>query len=90
MISATLEIARVKAKVAADFARAKARWAWRHRTKTAGGLTVAVGGLKQWALTHPTIQLPGEGYLLIFCGAIVTAIGGYNTLADIFGWKDDP
>ena len=90
MISAALEIARVKARVAADFAKAKARWAWRHRTKTAGGLTMAMGGIERWFAGHPTIHLPGEGYLLIGCGAVVTAIGGYNTLAEIFGWKDDP
>lgn len=75
---------------AAGMAKAKALWAWRHRTKTAGGLTTALGGFKVWALDHPTIHLPGEGYLLMACGASVIAIGAYNTMADWFGWKDDP
>jgi hypothetical protein len=71
-------------------AKQRAKWAWRHRTKTAGSLTMAAGGFKEWAIGHPAIHLPGEGWFLIGAGAVVTAIGGYNTLAEIFGWKDDP
>jgi hypothetical protein len=68
----------------------RARWAWRHRTKTVGGLGVGVGALEHWLEAHQGIHLPGRGYLLMGFGAIVTAIGGYNTLASIFGWEDDP
>jgi hypothetical protein len=83
---------KLKARVAADFAKAKARWAWRHRTKTAGGLAMAAGSLEGFITSHPALakSLPGSGTMLIVFGGVVTAIGGYNTLADIFGWKDDP
>lgn len=78
------------AQMAAIKCKERARWAWRHRTKTAGGLIAGAGGFKEWALGHPAIHLPGEGWLLIGAGALVGAIGAYNTIARIFGWEDDP
>jgi hypothetical protein len=73
-------------------AAAKARWAWRHRTKTAGALTMAAGSLEGFIQSHEHLakHLPGSGVMLIICGAAVTGIGFYNTLAQIFGWQDDP
>jgi hypothetical protein len=68
----------------------RARWAWRHRTKSAGGLTMSLGAAKTYALTHPAIHLWGEGYLLLACGGLITAIGVYNSLALFFGWEDEP
>lgn len=81
---------RTFAAAAAAKCKERARWAWRHRTKTVGGLGIGVGALEHWLETHQSIQLPGRGFLLMGFGAIVTAIGGYNTLASIFGWEDDP
>jgi hypothetical protein len=92
IVSAALELARVKAKIAADFAKAKARYAFHHRTKVAGTLAMAAGSLQGFIESHATLAkyLPGSQFMLIGFGAIVTAIGGYNTLAKIFGWEDDP
>lgn len=81
---------RTFAAAAAAKLKERARWAWRHRTKTAGGLIASAGGFKEWAVGHPAIHLPGEGWLLIGAGALVGAIGAYNTIATIFGWEDDP
>lgn len=88
--AAALAKCRTLGAAAAGKCKERARWAWRHRTKTAGALIAGAGGFKEWALGHPAIHLPGEGWMLIGAGAIVTAIGGYNTLARIFGWEDDP
>ena len=68
----------------------KARWIWRHRTKATGSLGIAVGALERFADSHPLWHFPGRGYLLMGFGAVVAAIGGYNTLAEVFGWQDDP
>jgi hypothetical protein len=70
----------------------KARWAWRHRTKTAGALAIAAGSLQGFIENHPGVakHLPGSQAMLLGFGVLVTAIGGYNTLANIFGWVDDP
>lgn len=89
---AAAALAKVKTigAAAARKCKERARWAWRHRTKTAGGLIAGAGGFKEWAIGHPAIHLPGEGWLLIGAGALVGAIGAYNTIAGIFGWEDDP
>ena len=88
--AAALAKCRCFGAAAAAKCKERARWAWRHRTKTAGGLIAGAGGFKEWAIGHPAIHLPGEGLMLMGAGALVVAIGGYNTLATIFGWEDDP
>jgi hypothetical protein len=79
-----------KVRAAAAKCKDHARWAWKHRTKVTGSLAIGVGSLEHWLEGHPSIHLPGRGFLLIGFGAIVTAIGGYNTLATMFGWRDEP
>jgi hypothetical protein len=71
---------------------AKARWVWRHRTKAAGAITMAAGSLEGFIQSHEQLakHLPGSATMLIVCGGAVTGIGFYNTLAQIFGWQDDP
>lgn len=87
-------LAKIRQWTAAAPARAKhaARWVWRHRTKTTGALAIAAGSLQGFIESNPTLagHLPGSQAMLIGFGAVVTAIGGYNTLAQIFGWQDDP
>lgn len=70
--------------------KAKARAAFRHRTKILGGLGVAAGSLESWAANHPGIHVPAQGVMLIVLGGLVAIVGTYNTVAQFFGWKDDP
>jgi hypothetical protein len=70
--------------------KAKAAWAWRHRTKTLGGIGLACGGLEGSLQSHPDIHLPGRGVLLMVFGAMVMIVGTYNSVAQFFGWTDQP
>lgn len=81
-----------KCRTAVQLAKRKAVWAWRHRTKTAGALAMVAGSSQGFIESHPGLarHLPGSQTMLIGFGALVTAIGAYNTVAMWFGWKDDP
>lgn len=85
-------IIREKCILGMQIARHKARWVWRHRTKTAGSLAMVAGGCQGFIEGHPGLakMLPGSQAMLIGFGAVVAGIGFYNTVAGWFGWKDDP
>jgi hypothetical protein len=91
---AAATLAKVRLRIAAAPAKLKqaARWVWRHRTKTTGALAIAAGSLQGFIESNPVLagHLPGSQAMLIGFGAVVTAIGAYNTLAQIFDWQDDP
>jgi type II secretory pathway component PulM len=70
--------------------RRRALTIWRHRTKLAGGLGMAAGALQMQLQNHPEVHLPREGTMMMGLGAIVVAIGAYNSLAQFFGWTDPP
>jgi hypothetical protein len=70
--------------------KGKARWLWRHRTKSIGGLGMAAGGIQFQLANHPEVHLPHEGSLLMGFGAIVVLVGTYNSAASFFGWTDPP
>jgi len=81
-----------RCRLAAGAMKRKAKWAWRHRTKTAGTLAMIAGSLQGFIEGHPTLakHLPGSQAMLIGFGGLVAGIGFYNTIAMWFGWKDDP
>jgi hypothetical protein len=70
--------------------KTKGRWVWNHRTKTVGGIGLACGTLENQLNAHANIHLPGRGVLLMGFGAVVVIVGTYNSLAQFFGWTDQP
>ena len=70
--------------------KARARWIWRHRTKTVGGIGIAAGAVQYQLASHPEIHLPQQGVLLMIFGVVVALVGTYNSLAQFFGWVDPP
>lgn len=60
----------------------RARALWGHRTKIIGALGVIAGGAESFLDQYPQLHLPRRGVLLMVFGAIVTAVGVYNTLAE--------
>jgi hypothetical protein len=73
--------------------KAAAKSAFHHRTKLAGGLGIVAGGAEHWLSAHdklPALLMSYRGGLLMFFGGLVGAIGIYNSLANYFGWTDDP
>ena len=76
-----------------DKCKAKVGWAFRHRTKIAGAIGIVCGSIENWLDNHDRLPLwlmRERGVLLMGFGAVVTGIGIYNSLANWFGWKDDP
>jgi hypothetical protein len=68
----------------------RALWLWSHRTKIAGGIGFGAGVLQSQLQSHPEVALPKEGTMLMILGAIIVAIGTYNSIAAFFGWSGAP
>jgi hypothetical protein len=68
----------------------RALWLWGHRTKIAGGVGFGAGVLQSQLQSHPELILPKEGTLLMILGAVIVAIGTYNSIAIYFGWTGPP
>jgi hypothetical protein len=68
----------------------RALWLWGHRTKIAGGVGFGAGVLQSQLQNHPEVTLPREGTLLMILGAVIVAIGTYNSIALYLGRGTPP
>ena len=76
-----------------DRVKASARYIFHHRTKAVGALGLAAGSAENWLNAHDKLPLWIEhqrGVILMVFGTLVTMVGFYNSLANYFGWRDDP
>ena len=73
-----------KYRMLQGWARERLHFAWRHRTATIGSLGIAAGGVQNWLAAHKDLILPPHwhGILLSGLGALVAAVGIYNSVTE--------